>query len=179
MSIVDIVNYFFSFLVVVGQIAVIAWLISLAMNPKVGNPAFRFFTAHADVLAFIVVALAVIGSLTYSEIIGYEPCKLCWFQRIFMYPQLIILGWNLLKKERAAFVYSLSLSTIGIVIAGYHYLLQLGIVPAGSCGAVGYSVSCAQRFVMNFGYITIPMMAFTAFALLICVSWSFLMKEGK
>ena len=107
------------------------------------------------------------GSLIYSDVIGYEPCKLCWFQRIFMYPQVFLLALALWKKDKNIIDYTALLSIFGAIIAGYHYLLQLGIAPDLSCGAVGYSVSCAQRFVMNFGYITLPLMAFTAFLMIL------------
>jgi len=83
-----------------------------------------------------------------------------------MYPQVFLLGLALYKKDLGMAPYSLLLSSVGAVIAFYHYLLQLNIVPSLPCSAVGYSVSCSQIFVMNFGYITIPLMAFTAFLLL-------------
>jgi len=121
---------------------------------------------HALPLAFTAVLIATLGSLTYSEIIGYEPCKLCWIQRILMYPQVLILGlavWGQHKGNRALIDVSLIMSLIGAMVAFYHYLMQLGIIPEGSCAAVGYSVSCAERFVMEFGYLTIPMMALSAF----------------
>ena len=63
--------------------------------------------------------------------------------------------------------YIMVISTIGAVIAGYHYLLQIGILPELPCSAIGFSVSCAEKFIMSYGYITIPMMAFTAFVLII------------
>ena len=84
-----------------------------------------------------------------------------------MYPQVILLGMAWLKKDYGIILYSLALSVIGALIAGYHYLLQIGLVPSVNCSAVGYSISCSQRFVMQFGYITIPMMSLTAFLLII------------
>jgi len=62
--------------------------------------------------------------------------------------------------------YSIVLSAIGVAIAGYHYLLQIGVAPELPCSAVGFSATCSQRFVMQFGYITIPMMATTTFLLI-------------
>src|SRR3989344_4546628 len=88
---------------------------------------------------FIVALAATLGSLIYYDVLGYEPCKLCWFQRIFMYPQVLLLA----------------LAIPGALVAGYHYLLQLGVAPSLPCAAVGYSVSCSERFVLQFGYITI------------------------
>ncbi|OGY68707.1 MAG: hypothetical protein A3B94_01990 [Candidatus Jacksonbacteria bacterium RIFCSPHIGHO2_02_FULL_43_10] len=109
----------------------------------------------------------MLGSLFYSEIAGYEPCQLCWWQRILMYPQVILLGVAWLKEDQGIVLYSIALSSLGALIAGYNYLLQIGFVPSIGCSAVGYSINCSQRFVMQFGYITIPMMALTAFLLII------------
>ncbi|MBN1779235.1 MAG: disulfide bond formation protein B [Candidatus Buchananbacteria bacterium] len=121
--------------------------------------------------AFLVATLATGGSLFYSEIAGYDPCKLCWFQRIFMYPQSLLLLVAWIKKDNQIIKYSLSLSLVGGLIAFYHYLLQLGLISSGlSCSTVGYSVSCSQRFVLQFGYVTIVSMSLTAFCLLISLN---------
>ncbi|MEK7521880.1 MAG: disulfide oxidoreductase [Patescibacteria group bacterium] len=117
-------------------------------------------------LAFLVSLAATLGSLYYSDVAGFEPCKLCWYQRIFMYPQPFLYGLALLKKDKRIVDYGILLSVIGAIIAGYHYLLQVGVVPSLACEAVGYSASCSKRFVMTFGYITIPMMALSAFLLI-------------
>ncbi len=117
-----------------------------------------------------VALAATLGSLFFSDVAGYEPCKLCWIQRIFMYPQVIILLIALIEKDARALVYSVALSAIGAVVAGYHYLLQLGIAPPLSCGATDYSVSCAEKVVMAFGYVTIPLMSFTAFVMILVFS---------
>ena len=159
-------NFIFGLLAIVAQLAVIWLLLSWLFGWK--SP--EFARSHALLLAFATALIATLGSLTYSEILGYEPCKLCWIQRIFMYPQALILGlaiWGKHKGVNALLDVSLVLSVIGALVAAYHYLMQLGIVPEGSCAAVGYSVSCAKVFVMQFGYITIPLMAFSAFLLII------------
>lgn len=165
MTLVSIANLILSSLTVIGQIAIVVVVIAFAIrNEKL----LQFFGRNTVLFSFIVALIATLGSLFYSEIAGYEPCKLCWFQRIFMYPQVILLGIALWKKNGVLAIYnSIVLSAVGAVIAGYHYLLQVGIAPELPCAAVGYSVACSQRFVMNFGYITIPVMAFTAFALIV------------
>lgn len=116
--------------------------------------------------ALTVSLVATLGSLFYSEVLGFEPCKLCWFQRILMYPQPVLYLVAHLKKKKDVYLYTLPLSIIGIVIASYHYLLQRGMSPLTPCGTVGYSVSCSTTFVMEYGYITIPMQSLTAFLLL-------------
>ena len=158
------INQILSLFTITAQILIIGlFAVILLKKSKI----LDFTGRHAILFSFIIALTATVGSLFYSEVAGFEPCKLCWFQRIFMYPQVILLGLAFLKKDGNIADYVLGLSAPGVIIAGYHYLLQLGVAPAFSCSAVGYSVSCSQRFVMNFGYITIPLMAFSAFLLII------------
>ncbi|MFB6212388.1 MAG: disulfide bond formation protein B [Candidatus Magasanikbacteria bacterium] len=117
--------------------------------------------------SLLVVLIAMLGSLFYSEVIGYEPCKLCWVQRIFIYPQVFLLAIALWRREKNIFNYLIPFSGLGLLISGYHYLLQIGLLPQPPCSTVGFSVSCSQNFFMYFGYITIPMMAMVVFVLVI------------
>ena len=168
MALTATTNLILSSLTVIGQLIIVGLLISfVARNQKFSNSLIQFFGKNALVFAFVVALIATAGSLLYSEIIGFEPCKLCWFQRIFMYPQVVLFGLTLWKRNYGIAFYGIALSTIGAVISAYHYLLQIGVAPSLPCSAVGYSVSCSQRFVLQFGYITIPMMALTAFLLII------------
>ena len=162
MTLLTAVNSMLAVMTVAGQAFFLVLLAALiGRRERIVNVA----GAHALWWAFLVALGATLGRLFYSEIAGYEPCKLCWFQRIFLYPQTILLGIALWKKDPGIARYIFALSVIGAVIAGYHYLLQIGVAPELPCAAVGYSVSCSQRFVLQFGYITIPLMAFTAFLL--------------
>lgn len=83
-----------------------------------------------------------------------------------MYPQVLLFGAALWKSEERIADYIMVMSVVGAFIAGYHYLLQIGVLPELPCSAVGFSVSCAQIFTMGLGYITIPLMAFTAFVII-------------
>ena len=160
MQFVPAVNQIFALLTGVGQVMVLGMIALLILRQK---DALSFIAKRAVLFSFIIVFAATLGSLFYSEIAGYEPCKLCWFQRIFIFPQVILLGMALWKKDQGIADYSIALSIGGAVIAGYHYLLQFGVAPSLPCSAaVGYAVSCAQRFVTQFGFVTIPLMAFTA-----------------
>ena len=116
------------------------------------------------VLAFLTVTAATVMSLFYSDVVGFEPCKLCWFQRIFMYPQVVLLGMALAKKEKQIIDYALTLTIIGAVIALYHNYIYFGGTSIFPCSAFGLGVSCTKRFIFEFGYVTLPMMSFTAFA---------------
>jgi disulfide bond formation protein DsbB len=175
MTLVSTANLILSLLTILGQLIIAVAIFALITRSE---KIIGFLGRRAILFSFFVALTATAGSLFYSEIAGFDPCKLCWFQRIFMYPQMILLGIALSKKNEAfAVLNGLTLSLIGALIAGYHYLLQIGFAPSLPCSAVGYSVSCAQRFVMTFGYITIPMMAFTAFLLIAVLM--FLNKKSK
>ena len=117
--------------------------------------------------AFLVSLTAASGSLFFSEIARFEPCSLCWWQRIFLYPQVIILGIAFWKKDYGARFYVISLSLIGAVIAGYQYIITEFILtsPQSICSAAG--PSCLTNYFTQFGYITSPLMSFTAFILII------------
>ncbi len=163
---VPTVSKVLSLLTILGQVIVLIVLISFFIYKKNKNK-LDILDKHALVFSFIIALAATLGSLFYSEIAGYEPCKLCWFQRIFMYPLVLLLGMAVWKKDNGISNYVIVMSTLGALIAGYHYLLQIGAAPAlVPCSTVGYSVSCAEKFVMNFGYITIPLMSLTAFLLI-------------
>ncbi len=127
-----------------------------------------FVGKYGLLLAFLASLAATAGSLFYSEVAKFTPCDLCWFQRIFMYPLVIILGMALIKKDRRVLDYALSLSIVGWLISLYQnqiYYSNGGLI--GICKVGGSSVSCVVRYVNEFGYITIPIMALTAFSLTI------------
>ncbi len=174
MTLITVIGNTLGLLTIVGQVIAAVLLVALiARKKKVTD----FASEYALLFGFVVASIAMAGSMFYSEIAGYEPCKLCWFQRILMYPQVLLLGMAWWRKERWMLPYASILSAIGGLIAGYHYLLQRGVAPALPCSAVGYSVDCAKIFVMQYGYVTIPLMAFTAFALIFLFTWAGIKKD--
>lgn len=166
-------------LTVVAQI-VILWVfgesILVATGNKPRHSQIMHFLKHKALLGgFIVSLVAMLGSLYYSEILNFEPCVLCWYQRIFMYPQAFLFGIALAKKEAKVWLFATTLSLIGIVISSVHYYEQI----AGSsafCDIVGYGASCSETFSTHLGYITIPLMAASAFLLIL--SLSFLQRKN-
>jgi len=111
--------------------------------------------------------LATAGSLFYSEVMGYTPCELCWIQRIFMYPLVIIYGVAIVKKNMDIAFSGIFLSGIGMLISLYHYGLQK--IPAlqnsgGFCG----TIPCNLQYVNYFGFMTIPFLAGGAFFIIFC-----------
>lgn len=115
-------------------------------------------------VAFLVSLIATLGSLFFSEIMNFVPCSLCWYQRIFMYPLVFIFLTNLLYPDKSVFKYSFPLVFIGLIISIYHNLLILKIIPEKLSPCVN-GVPCSIDYLNWFGFITIPLMSFTAFLL--------------
>ncbi|MEK7168603.1 MAG: disulfide bond formation protein B [Patescibacteria group bacterium] len=155
-----------SALTVFAQIEILVLVFLLVTDKNRRSKILKKFAKIADKYTFVMALIATLGSLYYSEIAGFEPCKYCWFQRILMYPLTIIMFIAIRIKDKYVSRYVLPISVMGTLLAGYHYLTQLGWLPS-TCIATGYSVGCAKVFVMTFGYITIPMMSFTAFLLIV------------
>lgn len=169
MEFVPIVNQVSSFFTVVGQVMIVLLLIFLFILLNGREYRFTvFFAKHALVFGFISALGGMAVSLFYSEVAGYAPCNLCWFQRIFLYPQVVLLGMALWKKDARVADYSIALSFIGAIIAVYHSYIQYGGSPLIPCSAAGV---CSQRFVFEYGYITIPVMALTAFVFIIFIMY--------
>lgn len=117
----------------------------------------------------VTAALSVAGTiltLVYSDIFGFVPCGLCWFERICLYPIALISTLALLKGDRSIYTYTVPLSGIGALISLYHHYLQMGGSAVLGCPAAG--ADCAKRIIFEFGYITFPLMAFSLFVML-CV----------
>lgn len=169
----------YSVLTVGTQIAALLLIASFLLKPL--SPILAWMEKNAITIMFAGALLATVGSLYFSEIAGWTPCVKCWYQRIFMYPQVIILLVALIRKDRTIAYSVLWLSLIGLVIAADHYAEQVNLVlnpanPAMPCDETG--VSCARTPFFHFGYITIPMMAASVFLLNILLSWSVL-RQGK
>lgn len=121
-------------------------------------------------LAFLATLAAMVGSLFYSEVIGFTPCVLCWYQRIFIYPQVLIFGAALWKKRDDPWIYSMSLAVIGAAISIYQNLLPW--LEAKGVGGCGEGDLCTKLYVNVFGYLTIPLMSLTIFVVLILLAWA-------
>ncbi|GEL78621.1 disulfide oxidoreductase [Tenuibacillus multivorans] len=119
--------------------------------------------------AWIVAFVATLGSLYFSEIKLYEPCKLCWIQRIFMYPMVIILLIGIAIKDPKTVYHTTVFSIIGFLISSYHYLIQRIEALAEASPACG-RVSCTGAYIDRFGFISIPFLAGTAFLIILITS---------
>lgn len=125
---------------------------------------------HALILSFLVSLAAVLGSLFYSEIIGFEPCVLCWWQRIFLYPLVLIFGIAIWKKIPSVFVYAVSFAMLAALVGAYQYYASLGGVSLLSC--IALEGACSKIYVMAFGYMTIPLMSLTVSLYILLLAWA-------
>ncbi|KGR75736.1 disulfide oxidoreductase [Ureibacillus sinduriensis] len=116
-------------------------------------------------LAWITAITAMGGSLFFSEQMKFVPCTLCWYQRILMYPLVILLGMAFYRNDRNIYQYILPISVIGVILSGYHYALQK-IPSLGEFSACTNGVPCSGQYINWFGFITIPFLSFTAFIII-------------
>lgn len=116
--------------------------------------------------AWLVSLVATLGSLYFSEIKGFIPCELCWYQRIAMYPLALILGIATFKQDFSVKKYVLPIAIIGWCISVFHYLEQKvpGFAQIKPCTN---GVPCNMEYINWLGFITIPFLAFIAFTLII------------
>ncbi|OQP06877.1 disulfide bond formation protein B [Geobacillus sp. 46C-IIa] len=138
----------------------------------------RNHTENLLMAAWVTSLVATLGSLYFSEVLGFIPCDLCWFQRIFMYPQVIILGIAIARKDFTAARYSLALSLAGGVVSLYHYALQK--IPFFQDYAISCSrVPCTGQYINWLGFITIPFLALTAFTMIIFLSLAVMRRQRE
>ena len=116
-------------------------------------------------LAFLVAAIATGGSLFFSEVAHFVPCELCWFQRICMYPLSITTLLAALANDRRAARYLLPLPLVGAGVSVYHLLVENGVVKETQACLISAPGGCATKWINEFGYMTIPTLALTGFAL--------------
>lgn len=126
----------------------------LEFSEKSWNRLHDTATEYGPELAFIASLGASIGSLLLSNFAGLEPCLLCWYQRIFMFPLPIILGTGILLENKDSADYAIPLALIGLAVAVYHYTIQM--INLDALGCAGLAVECSEAYAVHFGYVTIP-----------------------
>lgn len=160
-------NYWLAVGTIIVQIATVAMLLAYFFGARIAvlNRIEVITKGNALWIAFAITLFASVAALIYSDYFGVEPCPLCWWQRIFLFPQIILLGMAAWKRDWYMTDYSLVLSIFGAGVALYQHALQM--LPGGGLPCPATGVSCAQRIVFEFDYITFPLMAFSVFAFLI------------
>ena len=124
---------------------------------------------HSMYLALLTAWTALCGSLYFSEVRGYVPCVLCWYQRILMYPLSVVIAVGLLRRDPHLPYYVLPLSLYGLGMSTYHYLLEKTDLFVGAA-ACTQGVACTTQWINWFGFVTIPFLALVAFLIVTLMS---------
>lgn len=120
-----------------------------------------FFKEYSPYVAWTIALASMLGSLYFSEIKGFPPCVLCWYQRIVLYPLVLIIPVGIFRRDKNLPFFVLPLTIIGMGISVYHNLLYYKILPE-SVAPCAAGFSCTTKFIEYFGFVTIPLLSFIA-----------------
>jgi disulfide bond formation protein DsbB len=168
---VDEVSLFLALLALCAEVTVVATIVLAVLArasrrvAPVATDAAELLGSIALPLAFLVGAVSTAGSLYFSEVAHFIPCKLCWYQRICMYPQVVLLGIAAWRRDYNIRIYAGVLAAIGMVVSSYHVLVEH--YPNLESRVCDPTNPCTLIWVKRLGYITIPTMALSGFALII------------
>lgn len=164
------VQTIFSFITLLGHVALVAGFIGFVVSKTFRTKLENFSEKFAYIIGFFIAIFSMAGSLYFSDILGWEPCVLCWYQRIAMYPLVVIFSLGVWKQDISARMYGLALSFIGLSVALYQVYLQISAASGSGlsvfCSTIG-GADCSEIFMLEFGYITFPVMSATAFLFIV------------
>jgi disulfide bond formation protein DsbB len=129
-------------------------------------PELSCMAAALPYIAWLIALLSVVGSLFFSEVMQLPPCVLCWYQRIAMYPLVLVIGTGIIQRDIRMKLYALPLALAGLVVAVYHNLIYYGFIPE-SITPCTEGVPCNAVQIELLGFITIPLMGLGAFAAIV------------
>ena len=152
-------------------VGIFALIVGYFLSVKKTHPTITFLTKYILPLGFFTALGGTFLTLLYSEVFHYAPCDLCWYQRIFLYPQIFLFGYAWYKKDRNILPYTLILSVVGFGIAVYHHALQMGYDMYKPCSTAPFAVDCAKPSFIEFGFVTFPFMAVVLFGFLSVVTF--------
>lgn len=168
---IETINFLLALATLAMQVVGAALLALFFLQNKIADlkSAAAFLSRRGLALGFLL-ALGGLALSLYYDSLGFPACSLCWWQRAFLYPQVVIFGLALWKNDRRAADYSIVLSVVGATIALYQHYLQMGGQSLAPCPATAAeALDCAVRFYFEFGYITFPLMSATLFGFLIAL----------
>ena len=142
------------------QVALVAGV--LLIVSKKGAGVLTWVGKRGILFSYLLALAGMVGSLFYSEVALFTPCVLCWYQRIFVYASVFILGLALYLGDRAVIPYAKILSVVGGFVALYHVSLPFFPHTTTTCSPAS-SVSCSETYFTTFGYVTIPIISLTSF----------------
>jgi disulfide bond formation protein DsbB len=152
---------------VLAGLGILALFLAFAGIPGPLDGIRSLFWGYELWSGFLVAAIATGGSLYFSQVANFVPCELCWFQRICMYPLSIVLLLAALAGDFRVARYLLPLPIVGAGVSIYHLLVENKVVGQTSQCLASAPGGCATKWINEFGYMTIPTLALTAFLLLI------------
>jgi len=179
---VETVNTILALGTIFLEIVMVFLIINLVFLRSRDNKTLIFFKKQTFNLGFLCAFGAVALSLFYSEIVGFPPCELCWIQRIFLYPQLILFSMELYKKDRSIIDFSIVFAVLGSITSIYHVYIENGGSSSLGCATLvptnTSQVSCAIRYIYEFGYVTMPVMALSLslFIITILLNYKYMAK---
>jgi disulfide bond formation protein DsbB len=176
---VETLNQFLALGTIGLQVVVVALLLNLIFFRSHSNQILLFFKKNTFSFGFMVALCSTLLSLFYSNVVGFPPCELCWINRIFIYPQVILFGMELYKRDKAIIDQSLVLAIFSALTSIFHVYIENGGASSLACATGGpATVSCATLYVYEFGYVTIPLMALTTalFTILLLVNYKYMSK---
>ncbi len=160
-------------------VALLLFLAHKLFKNGLWNQLVAFLAPKSYYLVFFLSLIAMLASLFLSEIVKFPPCVLCWYQRLAMYPQPLLLYMSILRNERVLTPYLIVMNAIGGLVSTYHYTLHLfpNALPAG-CDPTVVGVSCIKGYSFYYGFMTFPYMALTVFVLnILLLSLSYYNKK--
>ncbi len=125
----------------------------------------KFIKDNVLYIAWVTAVTSMVGSLYFGEILGITPCVLCWYQRIAMYPLVLIIGIGIVKKDRNFLNYALPLGIIGGALAFYQNLLYYGVIQERLVPCT-FGISCITRYIHLLGFIDIPLLSLFSFIII-------------
>ncbi len=119
-------------------------------------------------ICWLLATTSTMGSVFFSHVMEFAPCVLCWYQRICLFPLVILLAVGLFSFDKSVVKYTLPLTIAGWLTAFYHTLLYAGIIPE-SIQPCTQGISCTEEYINLFGFITIPMLSLLSFSMIIAL----------
>ena len=171
-----------AFATLIGNIFAFGVLVAHSLLKPQFRKLMLYLSDEALPIGFLLSASATLGSILYTAVVGYPACILCWTQRIFMYPMMFLFALAWWKRDRSIIPYALMLSIVGGLVALYQWakdMLALYTHFSLACPVVPGVPSCDRIYVLEFGYITIPMFALNIFILIAMVMYASLRLNKK
>jgi disulfide bond formation protein DsbB len=170
----NFLNYYLSIDTLIGFVVVVLWLGVLIYGHyrPLKSKILDWVSKYVLPIGFFSALGGTFLTLFYSQYLGYEPCELCWFQRIFLYPSVFLFAYAWYKKDRHILPYVALLSFVGGAIALYHHALQMGYDLYKPCSGAIFAVSCSKPSFIEFGFVSFPFMAVVLFGFLIALCWT-------